>query len=115
MKGEILNKLETYISDKKEDIALADSLTALEANPHFIKIISQGYLVDAAVRCVAFAGSLNCTGLQEEDNNKEIIGIGKLRSYLQGIRRNAANASQNISDALDQISELEVDDSEEHQ
>jgi hypothetical protein len=104
--GETINKLEQVVTNNKEHMELADCLARLEKNPDFIKVIANGYFVDAAVRLVAFKGSQACIGQSEIDADKDITAIGKFRNYLNTIRRNADMAQQSTNDCLEQIAEL---------
>jgi hypothetical protein len=104
--GEVISKLEQVVTDNKEHMELADCLSRLEKNPDFIKVVVNGYFIDAAVRLVAFKGSQACIGQSEIDADKDITAIGKFRNYLSSIRRNADIAQQSTNDCLEQIAEL---------
>lgn len=105
-----INSLEQDMTANKKLIELADTLSRLESNPDYIKIITEGYLVDAAIRLVAFKGSPACYGQVEEDTDKDILAIGKFRNYLATIRRNALQAEHTNKQILEELAELEQEE-----
>jgi hypothetical protein len=101
--GDILNKLESAVTDSKKAVDLADSLGRLEQNPDFIKIISDGYFKQLAIKLVEFKGSPECINALEIDTDRSMISIGKLQAYLTSIKNNGEIAKHTIDQCNEEI------------
>lgn len=104
----MINRLESQISDNKVSIEIESALMRLKSNPDFIRIIEEGYFKDAAIRLVAFTGSVACTGQARINTYEDIQAIGKLRDYFSTIQRNARTAESTIAACLEDITAIET-------
>lgn len=97
MSQDQITQLHANIAANREFIARADVLTRLQANPDFKQIITQGYLVDEAVRLVHAKSNVALQG--DEDQKaiiKQIDAIGCVEAFFREIERKARQAAKNI-------------------
>lgn len=106
LEQQTLDELYELARQSDDVIKLNDALERLHKNSDFTLVISKGYLVDTALKLVAAKGESACSGATELDIDRSIVGIGKLKHYLESIRINADMATKSKEDAYAAITEI---------
>ena len=87
-------RLELTMEEAQRQIALGESFDALVSNPHFTKLITEGYFQDRARELVLMRGDpgIEATPGELDRVLKDIDGVASLWQYFQAIRNIAASA-----------------------
>lgn len=81
-----VEQLQLSIKAAQDRIGLAQSLERLKKNRDFHAVISQGYLIDEALRLVYLkADDAMQTPARQEQITKQIDGLGTFSAYLSTI------------------------------
>lgn len=106
-----LNQLEREIKQHEAAIDFATSLNKLRLNRDFIKVISNGYLKDEAIRLVHAKGNPE---LQSADKQAAVIrdidAIATLAQFFITVDQKAAIAARQLESAHETRAELAGED-----
>ena len=101
-----IEQLELSMENARHAIDMVKALERLRSNKDFEKIISNGYFKEEASRVVLLRGDLNATDEMERHCDKQINGIGVLRSYFQKIQYLGSMAEKALAEHQETREEL---------
>lgn len=100
-------QIEMYMEDVQKQIDLAESLEALHDNPHFKKVILEGYFKEAAVDAVMNKANpavvANVNAMANLDNT--IQGIAQLYAFFSRINQQAEVAKKALEESQEELQE----------
>ncbi len=104
---EELVKVQVYIDDAKVAVELADKLELLNSMPEFGELIIKGFMEGEPAR---IASIITDPEMQDEVNQRELVGaikaVGYLGDYLRNILKRGAQMKAALSGAQDYQEEL---------
>lgn len=88
---DLVKQTEDDITSLERLIRKYEALKRLQCNPDFIQLFEKDYLQTKAAECaIAFGSKFQL--LSVKDIEKEMIGIGQFRDYMEQIRIRAESA-----------------------
>lgn len=108
-----IHEIEMSIEAAKEMVARGELTEKLAKNPAFKKLVLDGYFVDEAARLAHLVSDPNLSEEQRAMVNRDLIGIGAFKRYLQTVRQLAGMASREIADAEYELDALRAEDDSE--
>ena len=101
-----IQQLEIDIDQARAALQKMEALERLFNNRDFKELITEGYFVQEASRCVLLKGDLNVTDETRDHCDRMINGIGLLRGYFQQVNYFGQQAQAAMEDYEDTREEL---------
>ena len=102
-----VEKVQVHINDAKIAVAMSDQLSTLNKMPEFEELIIKGFMTNEPARIAAIITDHN---LQDEVNQRELVGaikaVGYLQDYLRNIERRGAQLRAALAEAEDYKTDL---------
>ncbi len=102
-----VQKVQVHIDDAKKAVELADKLLTLSKMPEFEEIILKGFMDGEPARIASIMTDPN---LQDDVNQRELLGaikaVGYLGDYLRNIERRGRQLRNALSEAENYKTEL---------
>lgn len=108
-----IHEIELSIEAAKEMVARGELAVKLANNSAFKKLVLDGYFVDEAARLVHLFSDPNLNDEQRAMVERDLIGIGAFKRYLQTVRQIGQMAEREISDAEYELEGLRMEGADE--
>ena len=95
-----LDKIENSIAHARKVIAKGDALQRLMDNSDFKAVVLDAYLKDEPVRMVHYYGSGIGSPEEKAEIERDMHGVGALKSFFSLIMTNASQADSDLQSAL---------------
>lgn len=103
-RAEVISQIEEQIQNDQKVVDRLEHLEALQKNPHFRALITEGYFISEPAR---LASMLKSPGVNRESIQSQLDAIGGLHEYFRVITQMGNTSRRSIQEANSAINDMD--------